>query len=325
MQRLCHSLLSLVCRSHQLRHLSLGLTDIFDGWQNKLLYHLQQHRWLRSLHLGSLRSDPVSSRVPFIDNRLLRCFQLTRLGLDLNQISEDLVAALARAGDLKRLSLLVHDDVTASMPALGVRSWGALGETGCQVTVTMVHSSSGVQHYRSILQPSLPLSNLRLYFCQRLPAGLFEHLCANFAHRLLSLRLVDSLDEAGQPSCYCPAGQPDPLVMLTWLCPGLEELCVYGYCLSVHTIIGLASLRRGLWLEVPECCLYLDEGGDAEASGDPYGKISQWLGYSWAPVPDSDLCQGLLDPACSCLPCGASEEVYIESLLNEQDCRMKVA
>ncbi|PAA67723.1 hypothetical protein BOX15_Mlig009372g1 [Macrostomum lignano] len=321
MQRLCRSLLSLICHSHQLRHLSLGLTDCFDGWQNKLLHHLQQHECLKSLHLASLRSDPISSRVPFIDNRLLRCFRLTRLSLDLNQVSEELVASLARGGLLRHLSLFVHNDVTSSMPALAIRSWAALGEIGCEASVTMLHSPSAMQHFRSILPADLPLTRLRMYFCQRLPPTLFDFVCARHSHRLRCLRLVESMNDIG---CCCrqtlpwSRGRPDPLMMIAWMCPRLEELAVYGYCVSAHTIVGLAALRGPelLKLEVPERCLYRDtgEGGDSAVGADPYGKVSHWLGYRWCPIPDSQLPGAMLD---SDFPW--PEEAYIESLLNDQD------
>lgn len=81
------------------------------------------------------------------------------------------------------------------------------------------------------------------------------HILSRFyKHTLRSVMWIDSLSNVpGSWKFLRPSHNPDPLVLITWLCTQFEELVLYGYKYPEENLVAIGRLKgsRMKKLEIP--------------------------------------------------------------------------
>lgn len=116
----------------------------------------------------------------------------------------------------------------------------------CELRLNIIHSYDEIQClHETILKPQMPLTHLRVLFCESVNVGTLEFL-ASYCHRLRSLVWVDSRRNTKKSRALVAIQydySPDPLVMMVWMCKSLSELVFYGYKYREENLVAIARLK----------------------------------------------------------------------------------
>lgn len=136
------------------------------------------------------------------------------------------------ATQLKRLIIHVHGFWEAH-PGTTNQAWEqfVMLHPHCQLRLTLIHAYEAVQNlHEQILHPCMPLTHLKVFFCEDLNLTVFNLISSWYARNFRSIMWVDSQSQETTWSIIRRMGDnhPDPLVMAAWLCPKLEEIVLLG-------------------------------------------------------------------------------------------------
>jgi len=304
---------------------------------------------LKSLHLASVKSNlEVYGLIDIHANLFQPLKNLHTLSLDYDYLSNQLLQILASPdrSPLSRFDIHVHSYEEDTPPILD-RCWRnlVLASPDLEVGVALLHSYEAVQNLLLILRPSMPLTHFKSFFCQSINGSAINFIGKNYRSTLKSIHIVDGFVEAMPMSYENLTQTEDPFVMLAWKCAKLESLKILGYEFLDDNLIAIARLRGpGLMhLEIPQLCILslepeeLEEDDnsneDAVIADDNIpnmglmgvlgkvgpefnAKMSDSLGYDWAPLDDDHI------PDCVWFPYdvfdNSPETYYLPSLLEGQ-------
>ena len=356
--------------------MALGcLTDLNRGGVDndnleKLLSNLNNGSQLKSLHISTIKyasshslassckhkpvDDGEQSNRSIVNVRgslsasLLSLGHLSSLSIDYEHLSDDLVRHLSSssANRLTSLSINVNEldsaiNVNNNLtPHIRDETWqlARVNNSSLRVKVNFLMTESTLaNNFRYILNSTMPLETLRMYFCKALNPAMLQYLSDNYADTLKSLCVVDSIQSDALRYHVVSSRQdtdPDPLILLCWKCRHLTELVLVGYEILEINLIAIAKLRSNLKLfYVPMDCIidltygkFKDdefiEDEDGEDTLIDYGSCSHQIIDkvckilkipSWHPLEKDELPMCVYDRSISL------EEAFLDTLIGDQN------
>ncbi|XP_011139498.1 F-box only protein 33 isoform X2 [Harpegnathos saltator] len=306
--------------SNHLEALSLGCSEELTANASIILEPLRLHhaKHLTHLSLASIKDDPEYYDLYELDNSIFNSFiRLSILTLDYEYVSDTLLKALDN-GCMQRLVIHVHG--WKDYPGTTNRAWQVFVQKNpqCELRLNLIHSYRGVKVLDSdILCAAMPLTHLKVLFCEGVNIRALLRLSMWYSHTLKSLTWIDSIDRKQ----YMPAtldpndpNSPDPLVLAAWKCTKLTKIVFLGHKYYQENLLAIARLR-GSTLQVLAFAK-----SDITSENESWHKtesitheIREIMGLHWMPLSDSDLPMVILDPFK-----GDSREVITPLVLRDQ-------
>ncbi|XP_049816673.1 F-box only protein 33 isoform X2 [Schistocerca nitens] len=302
------------CRS--IEFLDLGCLEEICQHASKLTYILGQNhaRSLHHLRLASIKDDPECYLLDELPPALFRPFQMLQvLSVDYDYLSDEMLPVISNLG-LRQFIIHVHG-VEEDHPGIPDSAWAEFANhnPSCEVHLILIHAYDAVEILDStIFRPSMPLSFLKVFFCENVNYTALQRISLWYYNTLQSLWWIDSIGATSNSFCLVepsvePIAQPDPLVMMAWRCTKLKELVFLGYKYYEDDLIAIARLR-GSGLQKFEIhaqdILRVSDVPDALEF-----EISRELKRTWAPRDDVTLPAVILNPIL-----GDSDEYILQVL-----------
>ncbi|XP_055631217.1 F-box only protein 33 [Toxorhynchites rutilus septentrionalis] len=269
-----------------LEKLDLGCSEILSLHAADLLTSCPRPQFLRQLGFASVKQDPSHYALSMIESNLFeKCNALQYLSLDYDIMCDDFLQTLQLL-PLRRLVIHVHG-VDEEHPGLSEAAWASFRATNslAELHLTLVCAYEAVDILHShILSPSMPLTHLKVLFCERINCDALEYLSRYYKETLKSMIWVDSMriQEYRNIMELVLRTEQDPLVMMAWRCKKLEEIVIHGYVLDPHNLVGISRLR-GKELKVLEVSR-IDLSIPSVMMTPFIEEISTQLGQKWAPL-----------------------------------------
>lgn len=268
-----------------IKELDLGCSEIISMHAAEFLKTCPRPQFLRKLEFASVKQDPSHYALSMIEPNLFeKCNALQHLSLDYDIMCDDFLHTLQLLS-LKRLVIHVHG-VDEEHPGVSEAAWASFRQKNplAELHLTLVCAYEAVDILHShILRPSMPLSHLKVLFCERINCDALEYLSRYYKETLRSMIWVDSMriQEYRNIMELVLRTEQDPLVMMAWRCKKLEEIVIHGYALDPHNLVGISRLRgkelkvlevSRIDLSMPSVIMTLIE------------EISLQLGQNWTPL-----------------------------------------
>ncbi|XP_059474336.1 F-box only protein 33 [Neocloeon triangulifer] len=307
-RKIMEPLRGIIEKSKRLESIDLGGLEDLAPYLSELVRLLSffQGKHLQSLHASTLKASPQDYEIFDLDPGLFaRLTALTELSLDFDYLTDRLLQTLSGQGrDLRVLSVNVHGIDEDYLPPSN-QTWTAFSKqnSNCELRLCLLFSSEAVDFLSAgLLQPSMPLAQLKVLFCEKLNVEALHLLYDWFSSRLNCLWWVDIADEnSSLDALDLSLGQPHPLVMVAWRCLHLRELVVIGYDQLDDNIIAISRLRGPLLkrLDIPESNIFFEEipvDSAKDAKAKLMDEVSDSLQRTWAPLSAKDLPPALVNP-----------------------------
>nr|XP_023024571.1 uncharacterized protein LOC111512658 [Leptinotarsa decemlineata] len=283
----------------KLSKFSIGCVEDLSFFLEGILTNLNPSL-ITDLGLATVKDDPTNYVRNNFDPRLLSPFpKLEVLSIDYDQLSDELLAILDSATELRKLIVHLHA-ISEEHPGTTDEAWIKFRKKhpACQLSITIIHAFRDIdvldQH---VLRRHMPLTHLKVFFCEKVNIRVIENL-SNYAETLRSIVWVDSLtDEQSSWALVKPFydDSPDPFVLAAWLCKRLEEIVLFGYKYWEENLIAIGRLRGGKLkrLDIAEPDIVKRPGQDlASALLD----IPNSIDKPWKPVQVSELHPVICNP-----------------------------
>ncbi|XP_032680868.1 F-box only protein 33 isoform X2 [Odontomachus brunneus] len=306
--------------SNRLEALSLGCSEELTANASKILEPLRLHhaKHLTHLSLASIRDDPDYYELYELDNSIFNSFiRLSTLTLDYEFVSDTLLKALD-SGCMQRLVIHVHG--WKDYPGTTNRAWQMFVQKNpqCELRLNLIHSYLGVKVLDTdILCSAMPLTHLKVLFCESVNIRALLRLSMWYSHTLRSLTWIDSINRKQRmPATLDPndPNSPDPMVLVAWKCTKLTKIVFLGHKYYQENLLAIARLR-GNTLQVLAFAKsdITSENESWHKTGSITHEIQEIMGLHWMPLSDSDLPMVVLDPFK-----GDSREVIMPLVLRDQ-------
>ncbi|KAL3866408.1 hypothetical protein ACJMK2_043709 [Sinanodonta woodiana] len=300
----------IICNSRKLQHLSLGSVDQLLEHSHTVLELLSHYHCdrLKALHLASVKEDSENYGIIDLNVDLIHSFKaLQHLSIDYDYLSSSLLEAFLspEKDQLERLCIHVHG-IEPDHEKITNETWRKLQNRHpkLEVTINLIHSYEGVASLLDILQPCLPLTNFRQFFCSNLNLAAVDFISNHYSESLRSFYVIDGFQD-GYPNVYISTTDEDPFVMMAWRCSKLEEFTLIGYEVLDDNVVAIARLRgQNLkTFNIPYSCVSTVYETDRENAMlvERYVKpeladmVSSSLGWSWQPLPDNQTPRAVYD------------------------------
>ncbi|XP_015177441.1 PREDICTED: F-box only protein 33 [Polistes dominula] len=318
---LMKSIAKIIERSNHLEALSLGyieeLATNADLILEPLILHHAKH--LTHLSLASVKDDPEHYDFIELEEYNFKSFiRLTVLTVDYDVVNDALLRALD-SGTMRKLVIHVHGWHTDYLGTSNA-GWELFVQKNpkCELRLNLIHSYLGVQVLHSeILQPAMPLTQLKILFCEKFNIEVLHRLSSWYFDTFKSLIWIDSIDTTvNTPATYDPnePDSPDPLVFVAWKCTNLVEIVLIGHKYYQENLLAIARLR-GSKLEH----LIFAES-DIASDSESWHKtdainheIQEIMGRHWSPLSRKELPTVVLNPFA-----GDSREVIMPFILCDE-------
>ncbi|XP_044263368.1 F-box only protein 33 isoform X2 [Tribolium madens] len=230
---------------------SIGCIEDFALYLDEYLTILasQQPEKVTLLGLASVKDNPNEYEDSYFECDLIKPFtNLKVLSIDFDQLSDTFLACLDTSTHLERLVVHLHG-VREGHPGTTKAAWSDFKakHPNCELRFNVIHSYDEVQHlHETILKDDMPLTHLRVFFCENVNLETLEFISAFHNQTLRSLVWVDSMSNSEESWSFLASPRdlsPDPLVMMSWLCSHLNELVFYGYKYREENLVAIARLR----------------------------------------------------------------------------------
>jgi len=329
-QQICDTIVTVLETSVGVQHLSLGCIGELTDRADVILYKLSRchAQKVETVHISSVKEDPDSYGVIDLPCHLFGMLtHLRELGIDYDYMSNhllDMFSAGNRSQQLQKLIIHVHG-IDLNQEKICNRTWQRV--VNCNpslaVTLNLIHSFDGAGNLLDLLQPAMPLSTLRMFFCGQLRVAALNFIAQHMSETFQQLHVVDGMSEAWGPAFYDDGSDTDPFVMLAWKCKKLSHLTVIGYALDHDDVVGISRLRGDQLQQfsIPDCCILemieMNDGTTVTNMGiaddNVLEEISSNLGItSWHPIPDNLLHPAVFDHTAD------AETAYLHILMKEQ-------
>ncbi|XP_037937865.1 F-box only protein 33 [Teleopsis dalmanni] len=273
------------------RVLDLGSIETLTYYAHEFLKSFKKPQALEELTLASLKYDPCHYSMLVIENSMLQKFtSLQVLSLDYDSVNEELINTI-RILPLKKLLIFIHG-LDRTHPGISDASWQNFANNfpSIELYLTLIYAYEAVEVLQvRILRRSMPLTHLRVLFCDFINAEALEWLSIHNSGTLKSVQWIDSACKHSDKSVmdlFMHSGQ-DPLIMMSWRCHYLEEIVIHGYVLDPHNIVGISRLR-GNSLKRLEVSM-IDETPDELTMDTFIEEINILLGQKWQPLTPNQL------------------------------------
>ncbi|XP_033222003.1 F-box only protein 33 [Belonocnema kinseyi] len=314
------SLLKIMETTNNLEALSLGCIEELTASASVLLEPLQHYhaKHLTHLSLASIKDDPDHYDFLEFDCSVFSSFcRLRVLTVDYDYVSDILLNALDN-GVLERLVIHIHglDD---DYPGTSNQAWENFTQKNplCELRLNLIHAYVAVTVLDTdILQPAMPLTHLKVLFCEHINIGALHSISVWYPNTLRSLIWIDSIDPTKHlPATFDPhePNNPDPLVFVAWKCTKLVEIVFIGHKYAQENLLAIARLRGNTLhrLEFAESDIATEESW---YEGEHImNEIKEILGGGWHPISDARLPTVVMDPLI-----GDSREVIMPMVLHDQ-------
>ncbi|XP_055608760.1 F-box only protein 33 [Uranotaenia lowii] len=230
-----------------LRGLDLGCSEILSLHAADFLNSCSRPQFLRRLEFASVKQDPGHYALTAIEPNLFeKCNSLQWLSLDYDIMCDEFLQTLQLL-PLRRLVIHVHG-LDGDHPGVSEAAWASFQAANplVELHLTLVCAYEAVDILHSqILRPSMPLTHLKVLFCERINCDALEYLSRYYKETLRSMIWVDSMriQEYRNIMELVLRTEQDPLVMMAWRCKKLEEIVIHGYVLDPHNLVGISRLR----------------------------------------------------------------------------------
>lgn len=176
--------------------------------------------------------------------------------MDYDNLSDELLNNLESARSLERLVVHVHG-VHQGHAGTSNGAWHRFTEShpDCGLRLTVIHAFKDIHDlHNNVLRPDMPLTHLKVLFCESINMELLELMPLYYKRTLRSLMWIDSIRNSKDSWTFIQLHIPNPLVMAAWLCKQLEELVMYGYKYNADDLMAIGRLRGANLknLDVPE-------------------------------------------------------------------------
>lgn len=324
---LIKSLVKIIETSNHLEALSLGCIEELTASAGILLEPLRLHhaKHLTTLSLASVRDDPddfdfEQFDYEFVFNSFIR---LSILTLDYEFVSDYLLQALDN-GIMERLVIHVHgwnDNYLGTTDS----AWQNFIQKNpkCELRLNLIHSYNGIVMLDTdILRPSMPLTHLKVLFCENINIRALHRLSSWYSLTLKSLTWIDSMDHRQDPSNeLAPLNEqndrdspPDPLVLVAWKCTKLVEIVFIGHKYYQENLLAIARLRGSSLKSLMFAQRYIVADSESWHMGETITQeIEEIMGPRWKLLSDADLPAVVNDPFG-----GDSREVIMPLVLCDQ-------
>lgn len=308
-------LLKIVKTATSLQALSLGCAEDLAASAGLILEPLRHHhaKHLTHLSLASVKDDPDDYILLELDTSVFRSFaRLSILTLDYDYVSDTLLKALDN-GSMERLVIHVHG-LEDNHPGTTNNAWISFVDKNprCELRLNLLHSYDAVTVLESdILRPAMPLSQLKVLFCESVNVRALHQLSGWYPKTLRSVVWIDSVDSSQCLPATYELDRPDPLVLLAWTCSKLTELVFLGYKYFQGDLLAIARLRGSTMkrLEFAERDILIEICESETIKNE----IKIIMGGCWQPLTDAELPPVVMDPLV-----GDSIEVIMPMVLRDQ-------
>ncbi|XP_076169743.1 F-box only protein 33 [Ptiloglossa arizonensis] len=293
-------LVKIIETSNCLEALSLGCIEELTASADVILEPLRLHhaKHLSVLSLASVRDDPddydfleLGLDYELFFNSFIR---LSILTLDYDFISDSLLKALD-TGTMERLVIHVHG-WNEHYAGTTDSAWQIFVQKNpkCELRLNLLHSYVGIDMLHSdILRRSMPLTHLKVLFCENINIRVLLVLSSWYHLTLKSLIWIDSMDPMQIMPAICDPTEPDspdPLVFIAWKCTKLVEIVFIGYKYCQENLLAIARLRgcslKSLVFAQRDISSDYDSWHKAESITH---EIQEIMGHRWEPLSDADL------------------------------------
>lgn len=223
----------MIRNARALKHVSLGcVSDLIDHAEEWLpLLAAFQSDSLQELHLASVKENPESYGLIDLPLSHVHSFSnLQTLSVDYDYLSVELLSGFMHdCAALQRLVIHIHG-VEPLHEKIPNHTWQRLVKKTpqLQVTLNLLHSVDGCQALLDILQPALPLTHLRLFFCEQLNTAALDFVSQHYCDSLQSVHIIEGINLHFGPAPYEVATEENPFVMLAWKCNNLQHFTFTG-------------------------------------------------------------------------------------------------
>lgn len=269
-----------------LRVLDLGCSESLALHASEFLTCTAKPQHLERLCFATVKQDPGHYPLGLIEPSLFeKCTMLRVLTLDYDIMCDDMLQTLQLL-PLRQLIVHVHG-IDEDHFGLSEEAWASFRSknptTELHLTLVCAYEAVEILHTH-ILRPSMPLTHLKVLFCERINCDALEYLSRHYKDTFRSMVWVDSMriEEYRNIMELVLRTEQDPLVMMAWRCKKLQEIIIHGYVLDPHNLVGVSRLRgRELkCLEVSRIDLSIPSVMMA-----PFiEEISAQLGKKWSPL-----------------------------------------
>ncbi|XP_066601526.1 F-box only protein 33-like [Prorops nasuta] len=308
--------------SNCLEALSLGCIEELTASASIILEPLSLHhaKHLTHLSLASVKDDPDHYDFLELDHNMFRSFgRLTILTIDYDFVSDKFLNALD-TGIMERLVIHVHG-WNNDYPGTTNDAWQSFTQKNphCQLRLNLIHSYVGIKVLDTdILRPDMPLTHLKVLFCETVNNRALHHLSNWYQDTLQSFIWMDSMNHLQKiPATYDPndPDSPDPLVIVAWKCTKLRELVFIGHKYYQQNLLAIARLRGSKlnYLAFAEDNIVSDYELWHKTDSSIIHEIQQIMGDRWESLSDAELPPVVMDPFGN-----DSREVIIPMVLRDQ-------
>ncbi|KAK3097965.1 hypothetical protein FSP39_014870 [Pinctada imbricata] len=324
--RYVRSIENVIVHSRKLHHFSLGYSEelLLNSPRFIELLGRSHGHSLSKLYLASVKEDSENYDTIELDDYHFQSFRnLTHISLDFDYLSNSILHSFVDRQKAKLQQMILHiHGVSSTHERITNASWRLLTthHPELKVTLNLIHSLDGVVALLDILQPSMPLTHFRQFFCGHINSAAITYMSTLYRDSLESVYILDGLME-GYPLDYTVETDEDPFVMLAWRCYKLKHFTLIGYKISDDDVIAIARLR-GNKLEtfgIPQCsiCTVSDDGEydwmNQETHIDEFrSMVSENMSWSWRPIEDEELPMAVFDDRAD------AERAYMNILFSDQ-------
>ncbi|XP_029055392.1 F-box only protein 33 [Osmia lignaria lignaria] len=320
---LIKSLVKIIETSNRLEALSLGCIEELTASAAVLLEPLRLHhaKHLTTLSLASVRDEPddydfLQFDYEFVFSSFVR---LSILTLDYEFITDYLLQALDN-GTMERLVIHVHgwnDHYLGTTDS----AWQNFIQKNpkCELRLNLIHSYVGIQMLDTdILRPSMPLTHLKVLFCENVNIRALHRLSSWYSLTLKSLIWIDSMEPriTFEPATHDPddPDSPDPLVLVAWKCTKLVEIVFIGHKYYQENLLAIARLRGCSLKSLVFAQRYIASDNESWHMAETIThEIEEIMGRRWKLLSDADL-----PPVVNNAFGGDSREVIMPLVLCDQ-------
>uniref|UniRef100_A0A182Q0D0 F-box domain-containing protein n=1 Tax=Anopheles farauti TaxID=69004 RepID=A0A182Q0D0_9DIPT len=247
-----------------LQALDLGCSEILALHASDFLHCIAKPQFLERLAFATVKQDPGHYPLGLIEAPAFeKCTSLRVLSLDYDSLCDELLQTLQLL-PLRQLIVHVHG-IDEDHFGLSEEAWANFRtknpETELHLTLVCAYEAVDILQTH-ILRPSMPLTHLKVLFCEKINCEAMEYVSRHYKDTLRSFIWVDSMriEEYRNIMELVMRTEQDPLVMMAWRCKKLQEIILHGYMLDPHNLVGVARLRgqelqvlevSGLHLSIP--------------------------------------------------------------------------
>ncbi|XP_060536509.1 F-box/LRR-repeat protein 3 isoform X2 [Cylas formicarius] len=296
----------------RLNKFSIGCVEEFAHNMEILLKNLTPSK-VTLLGLASVKDDPVKYEPSYFNLELLAQFRnLQILSVDYDHLSDEFLYKLEKATLLSRLVVHLHA-VQKNHPGSTNEAWIDFkrAHPQCMLRLSVIHAYKEIaQLHVTVLKEQMPLSHLKVFFCENVNMEVLRTLPTFYANTLRSVIWIDSLSDCDY-SWKCSKSSvniPDPFILMSWQCLHFEELIIYGYKYCEYNLVAIGRLRgpKLTRLEIPQDDILFSDSLNVYCIDD----ISSNLQRPWKPLKRSELHPVILDPVA-----GDSDEFLLPYVL----------